>query len=71
MKKVTPKKSSAKPTKKMAIGGSMMTPMTSSPESKCPPNCSKGIDYEKRRRQQKKLKPKPCRKGTNGQMICD
>ena len=53
------------------MGGNMMTPMTSSPESKCPPNCSKGIDYEKRRRQQKKLKPKPCRKGTNGQMICD
>ena len=71
MKKVTAKKSAVKPTKKMDMGGSMMTPMTSSPESKCPPNCSKGIDYEKRRRQQKKLKPKPCRRGKGGQMICD
>jgi hypothetical protein len=50
---------------------------------RCPPNCKKlnapkskkgGIDYAKRRKRQNKIKnasQKRCRKGFNGQMICD
>lgn len=48
--------------------------------NRCPPNCSKlnapksksgGIDYAKRRKRQDKIKPGRCRRGFNGQMICD
>jgi len=70
MKKVTAKKSAAKPTKKMAMGGNMMTPMTSSPESKCPPNCAKD-NSKKTRKLQKIAKKGGCRRGKGGQMICD
>jgi hypothetical protein len=48
--------------------------------NRCPPNCERlnapkskkgGIDYAKRRKRQDNIKRKPCRKGFNGQMICD
>lgn len=68
------------------MGASMSKDVANQPTSgygsmKCPPNCSKlnapkskkgGIDYAKRRKRQDRIKPAgKCRKGFNGQMICD
>jgi hypothetical protein len=74
MKKTTVKKSAAKPTKKMDLGGSMMTPMSSmsseSSASKCPPNCAKN-NSKKTRKLQKIAKRGGCHKRRDGQMICE